>query len=177
MSRVGNKPVVVPAGVTVTVTDDLLQVKGPKGELTEKLPGFVSAKVDGSQLIFSRADDSRAARANHGLIRALASNMVTGVTKGFERQLEIKGVGFRAEVKSNVLTLFIGFSHSVPFEIPSDVGIVVGKDGSLTISGISRQRVGQVAAVVRGFRVPDHYKGKGIRYKDEVVRIKEGKSA
>jgi len=127
--------------------------------------------------LLSREDDSRGARANHGLIRALSANMVTGVTKGFERQLEVRGVGFRAEVKGTTLTLFIGFSHSVPFEIPSDVSIVVGKDGVLTISGVSRQRVGQVAAVVRGFRTPDHYKGKGIRYKDEVVRIKEGKSA
>lgn len=177
MSRVGKQPVVIPKGVNVSVSADTVTIKGPKGELHQLLPSLVSAAVEGGEVVISRADDSRDARARHGLVRALVKNMVVGVTTGFEKKLEIQGVGFKAEVKGKTLVMNLGYSHPVEFLIPSGISIAVEKNVNVSVQGIDRQRVGQVAAVIRKFREPDHYKGKGIRYVGEYVRIKTGKSA
>ncbi|MBA2319636.1 MAG: 50S ribosomal protein L6 [Deltaproteobacteria bacterium] len=177
MSRVGKQPVVIPKGVTVSVSSDTVTVKGPKGELQQVIPSLVSAAVEGGEVVISRADDSRDARARHGLVRALVRNMVVGVTTGFEKKLEIQGVGFRAEVKGKTLVMNLGYSHPVEYPIPAGISIAVEKNVNLSVQGIDRQRVGQVAAVIRKFREPDHYKGKGVRYVGEYVRIKTGKSA
>jgi large subunit ribosomal protein L6 len=177
MSRVGKVPVQIPKGVTVSVADNGVSVKGPKGELRQELPTLVSAAVQEGAIVVSRADDSRQGRANHGLARALVKNMVTGVTQGFEKKLEIQGVGFRAEVKGKMLVMQLGFSHPVEYAIPQGITIAVDKNVNLSVNGIDRQKVGQVAAVIRKFREPDHYKGKGVRYVGENVRIKTGKSA
>lgn len=177
MSRIGKAPVVVPSGVTATVEGGNITVKGPKGQLTQFIPTLVSVGVEGGEIIVTRDNDGRQARANHGLTRALIGNMVTGVTSGFEKRLEIQGVGYRAEVKGSNLMLLLGFSHPVEFPIPADVKIVAEKQTSIIISGIDKQRVGHVASVIRSFRSPDHYKGKGVRYVGETVRLKAGKSA
>lgn len=177
MSRVGKQPVAVPSGVTVSVNGGSVAVKGPKGELHQALPSLVSAKLDAGVLVVARDDDSRQARANHGLARALLRNMVVGVTQGFEKKLEVQGVGFRAEVKGRTLVMNLGYSHPIEFAIPAGIQIAVDKNTNLSVQGIDRQVVGQVAAVIRGYRVPDHYKGKGVRYAGETVRIKAGKSA
>jgi large subunit ribosomal protein L6 len=177
MSRVGKQPVAIPKGVNVSVSSDTVTVKGPKGELKQVLPALVSAAVEGGEVLVSRADDSRDARARHGLVRALLKNMVVGVTSGFEKKLEIQGVGFRAEVKGKTLVMNLGYSHPVEYAIPAGIAIAVDKNVNVSVSGIDRQAVGQVAAVIRKFREPDHYKGKGIRYVGEYVRIKTGKSA
>lgn len=177
MSRVGKQPVAIPKGVTVSIADDTVMVKGPKGELKQLITGQVQAAVNDGAIVLSRLEESRQARASHGLMRALVKNMVVGVTTGFEKKLEIQGVGFRAEVKGNTLVLNIGYSHPVEYAIPEGIKIAVDKNVNLSIQGIDRQQVGQVAAVVRKFRQPDHYKGKGIRYVGENVRIKAGKSA
>lgn len=177
MSRIGKRPIDLPAGVTVTVTGDTVKVKGPKGELSQVIPERVSAKLEGKQLVFERAGEDRVSRANHGLIRAITQNMVVGVSEGFTKRLEVQGVGYRSEVKGKKLVLNLGYSHPVEFEIPSDIQISVDKDGKITIGGISRERVGQVAANIRSFRAPDRYKGKGVRYVGEHIALKEGKSA
>ena len=177
MSRVGKQPIGIPKGVNVAVSKDTVTVKGPKGELAQLLPELVSAAVEGGELHVSRADDSRDARARHGLVRALLKNMVVGVTDGFEKKLEIQGVGFRAEVKGRTLVMNLGYSHPIEFPIPPGISIAVEKNVNVSVQGIDRQRVGQVAAVIRKYREPDHYKGKGIRYVGEYVRIKTGKSA
>lgn len=177
MSRIGKKPVQVVKGVAVTVDGQTVKVKGPKGELAEQVAPLTSVAVDGGAVKIARADDSRIARANHGLMRALVQNMVIGVTQGFEKRLEIMGVGFKAEMKGRTLVLNLGFSHPVEFEVPQGIDIAVDKQTALIIKGTSKQRVSQVAAVIRQFRKPDHYKGKGVRYLGENVRIKAGKSA
>jgi large subunit ribosomal protein L6 len=177
MSRVGKQPVAVPSGVTVSVSGGSVAVKGPKGELHQVLPSLVAANVDAGLLVVTRDDESRQARANHGLARALLRNMVVGVTQGFEKKLEVQGVGFRAEVKGRTLVMNLGYSHPIEFAIPAGIQISVDKNTNLSVQGIDRQVVGQVAAEIRGYRVPDHYKGKGVRYSGETVRIKAGKSA
>ncbi len=175
MSRVGRKPVSVPKGVNVTLSGRTVAVKGPKGELKRELPSGVSVKVDGGTVHVARADDSRENRAKHGLIRALISNMVTGVTSGFERQLEINGVGYRAEVAGQKLTMALGFSHPVVYEMPKGIGAKVDKN-LLILSGSDRELLGEVAAKIRGFRPPEPYKGKGIKYVEETIRRKVGKT-
>lgn len=177
MSRIGKLPVDLPNGVSVEISSGTVQVKGPKGTLKQALPAHVDVKVEGKQLVVSRQSDMRQARANHGLTRALCRNLVIGVSTGFERKLEIVGVGYRAEVKGKNLVLSLGFSHPVEYAIPDGIAVTVGKDNSIVVSGIDKQRVGQVAADIRGFRKPDAYKGKGIRFSGEYVRIKAGKSA
>lgn len=177
MSRVGKQPVVIPKGVTVDVNPDQIKVKGPKGELTQRFVANIGASVEDGNIVFTRSDESRVARANHGLMRALVKNMVTGVTTGFNQKLEIQGVGFRAEVKGRMLVMNLGYSHPVEFPIPEGITVAVDKNVNLSIQGIDRQQVGQVSAVIREFRTPDHYKGKGVRYSGEQVRIKAGKSA
>lgn len=177
MSRIGKKPITIPSGVTVTVSGSQITVKGPKGELSTGVADLISARVDGSELVFERANESRTARANHGLSRALVANMVTGVTTGFTKRLEVRGIGYRADVKGKKLVLNLGYSHLIEFDIPSDIKIEVDRDNKITVSGIDKARVGQVAANIRDFRKPDRYKGKGVRYEGEYISLKAGKSA
>lgn len=175
MSRVGKKPVAIPGGVTVTATPSEIKVKGPKGELKRAVPTGVSVKVDGKAAQVARADDSRPSRAKHGLVRALLQNMVTGVSTGFTRELEINGVGYRAEVKGKALTLALGYSHPIDFALPTGVEAKVDKN-RIILSGIDRELLGQTAAKLRDFRPPEPYKGKGIKYVEETIRRKVGKT-
>ncbi len=177
MSRIGNKPVAVPSGVTVSSADGRLTVKGPKGELSQKIAEGISFEIEGDVAKVNRANDSKPYRANHGLMRALLNNMVTGVSKGFERKLEINGVGYKASTQGNKAIFNLGYSHPIEFPFPEGVTIAVDKNTSVTVSGIDKEKVGQAAAEIRGFRPPDSYKGKGVRYEGEYVRLKAGKSA
>lgn len=177
MSRIGKLPIALPSGVSVVVSDGVMRVKGPKGELSQRVAGKVSLQQEPGVLKVVRADDSRQARANHGLTRALLSNMVQGVTKGFERKLEIQGVGFKSEVKGKTLVLSLGYSHTIEFPFPDGVTIDVEKGTKLTIKGFDRQVVGQTAAKLRAFREPDSYKGKGVRNDGEHIKLKAGKTA
>lgn len=176
MSRIGKLPIAVPDKVTVSIGDNIT-VKGPKGELSRPIVAGVSVVLEDNVLQVNRDSDHRTHRANHGLMRALLNNMVTGVTKGFEKKLEIIGVGYKAEMKSQTLVMNLGFSHLVEYVPPKGVSITVDKNTKLTISGSDKEAVGQTAAVIRGFRPPDAYKGKGVRYENEVVRLKAGKAA
>jgi large subunit ribosomal protein L6 len=176
MSRIGKQPIQIPEGVTVTVGDGAIQVKGPKGQLSVTVPPAISASVEDGSVVFTRPDDTKESRSLHGLARALANNMVIGVTQGFSKRLEIEGVGYRADVKGSQLTLTLGFSHPVVMEVPQ--GLMVSMDGNtkLKIEGIDKQSVGQFAADVRRLRPPEPYKGKGIRYAGEYIRRKVGKT-
>ena len=176
MSRVGNKPVALPVGVGVAVKDGIVSVKGAKGELVRRLPSGVSLDLLERELFVRREDDSAPNRAKHGLVRALLSNMVVGVSSGFEKKLEIQGIGYKAEVKGSVLNLNLGYSHPVEFPFPTGVSVKVDGGTKLTVLGIDREAVGQAAAEIRAFRSPDSYKGKGVRYVGERVRLKAGKS-
>lgn len=175
MSRIGKKPVPVPQGVTVTIEGQTVKVKGPKGELQCQLVDLVNVKLEGDEVIVSPVDESQPARAAWGLSRTLVSNMVVGVTDGFTKALEINGVGYRAAVQGSGLQLNLGYSHDVVFQIPSDIQIVTPKPTEIVVSGIDKQRVGQVAAEIREWRKPEPYKGKGIKYADEYIFRKEGK--
>ena len=179
MSRIGKKPIVLPSGVTVAVTGNVVTVKGPKGEVTLHILPEVAVAVEGPTVSVARHGDARDARARHGLTRALLANMVTGVTQGYEKRLEIIGVGFKAQAKGKSVTLQLGFSHSIEYKAPD--GIEIQNDAEnkqiLVIRGIDRQLVGQAAADIRSLRPPEPYKGKGIRYVDEIVRRKVGKAA
>lgn len=178
MSRIGRLPVQLPAGVSVSLDgENHVKVKGPKGELDCAVVEYTSLDIQGSQVVVNRSSEIRQARANHGLMRSLLGNMVTGVSQGFSKQLEVIGIGYRADVKGNTLVLNLGYSHPVEFVIPGGIDIQADKQNKITVSGIDKQQVGQVAAVIRGFRKPDHYKGKGVRYANEYVRLKTGKSA
>ena len=177
MSRIGKLPVVVPDKVNINVSDTgLVVIEGPKGSLRLDLPEGVSVNRDGANLTVNRESDQRRHRANHGTARALLSNMMTGVTKGFTKQLEIRGVGYRAAVKGQFLDLQLGYSHPVQHPIPVGVEVKVDENTKITINGIDKQVVGQFAAEVRSYRRPEPYKGKGVRYVDEYVRRKAGKS-
>ena len=177
MSRIGNKPVALPSGVTVTVNGEQLVVKGPKGQLQQKIAQGVTFDVQSDTVSVVRANDSKPFRANHGLMRALLNNMVIGVTNGFERKLEINGVGYKAAIQGNKAVFNLGFSHPIEVPFPEGVTISVDKNTLVTVSGIDKEKVGQCAAEIRGFRPPDSYKGKGVRYEGEYVRLKAGKSA
>jgi large subunit ribosomal protein L6 len=177
MSRVGKSIITLPSGVTVSVNDGIVAVKGPKGELKQPLVHGIGIQVDGFTLQVTRPDELRQSRASHGLIRALLNNMVVGVSTGFERKLEVIGVGYRADVQGAKLVLNLGYSHLVEYQVPNGVSVSVDKQNVISITGIDKQQVGQVAADVRAFRRPDSYKGKGVRYSGEYVRIKTGKSA
>lgn len=175
MSRVGKQPIPIPTGVTITVDNDMVTVKGPKGELSQRLIDGVNIKQTDDQIEVTRINDEAKNRASHGLYRTLISNMVVGVTQGFEKKLEVNGVGFRVNVAGNVLKLSVGYSHEVNYQIPESVSITA--DGNLiTVSGIDKQQVGQAAAEIRSVRKPEPYKGKGIKYVDERIRRKAGKS-
>jgi large subunit ribosomal protein L6 len=175
MSRIGRKPLVLPKGVTVTPKAGTVGVKGPKGELAKALPSGVSLKIEGSKLTVERADDSRQNRAKHGLIRAHLANMVKGVTDGWVRELEINGVGYRAEVAGETVTMALGYSHPVVFKLPKGVAAKVDKN-RLILSGADRDVLGQTAAKFRELRPPEPYKGKGVKYVEEVIARKVGKA-
>jgi len=177
MSRIGKLPIALPSGVTVNVADGVVKVKGPKGELTQRMASGVSLQQEGSTLQVVRADESRQVRSNHGLTRALVANMVTGVTKGFERKLDIQGVGFKSEVKGKAIVLSLGYSHTIEFPFPDGIVIDVEKGTKLTIKGSDRQVVGETAAKLRSLRSPDSYKGKGVRNEGEHIKLKAGKTA
>lgn len=177
MSRIGKMPIPVPAGVAITVADGQLKVNGPKGLLTQKMASGVSIVNEAGVARVVRADDSRQVRANHGLTRALLNNMVKGVTTGFERKLDIQGVGFKSEVKGTTLVMQLGFSHPINFPFPDGITISVEKGTKLTVKGSDRQIVGETAAKLKSFRPPDSYKGKGVRFEGEHVRLKAGKTA
>lgn len=175
MSRVGKLPIKIPAGVTITVDNDFVTVKGPKGELKQfTMPG-ITVKQDDGQAIVTRVDDQPENRAKHGLVRALINNMVIGVTEGFSKKLEIHGVGFRVALAGNQLKMNLGFSHQVEYTLPEGIAATV-EQNTITISGITKQQVGQVAAEIRALKKPEPYKGKGIRYEGEHIIRKSGKS-
>ncbi|HVJ55472.1 MAG TPA: 50S ribosomal protein L6 [Aliidongia sp.] len=175
MSRVGKHPVPVPAGVDVRIADQILTAKGKLGSLSMPLTAEITAAVEDGHVVVKPANDGKRARMMWGTTRALISNVVNGVSKGFSVGLEINGVGYRAAVNGKVLNLQLGFSHDIEFPIPSDVTIVCEKPTAITVSGADKQRVGAVAAKLRSFRGPEPYKGKGVKYVHETIRRKEGK--
>ncbi len=175
MSRVGKMPVALPSGAEATITAAQITVKGPLGSLTQSLNGLVQIENNSGTLSFKAANDSREANAMSGTIRALVNNMVNGVTKGFEKKLTLVGVGYRAAAQGDKLNLSLGFSHPVVHQMPVGVKVETPTQTEILIKGINRQQVGQVAAEVRAYRSPEPYKGKGVRYSDEVVVIKETK--
>jgi large subunit ribosomal protein L6 len=178
MSRVGRKEIPLPKGVEVKQEGTNVTVKGPKGSLTTPLVPGIDVTVENNVVQFRRANDEGKTRAFHGLMRALVANNVTGVSDGFKRELDIIGVGYRAEVKGREVVFALGYSHPVRFPIPEGIDIAVEpKSGHITITGIDKQKVGQTAAEIRSLRAPDPYKGKGIKYSDEVIRRKAGKAA
>jgi len=175
MSRVGKMPIPVPAGVEVTITIEKISVKGSQGTLSLPLTGQVTIKNESNTLTFAPADETREANAMSGTVRALVNNMVNGVSKGFEKKLSLVGVGFRAQAQGDKLNLSLGFSHPIVHSMPAGVKVETPTQTEIIIKGIDRQQVGQVAAEVRAYRSPEPYKGKGVRYVDEVVVIKETK--
>lgn len=182
MSRIGKAPITVPSGVTVTVgNDNVITVKGPKGELKQSIDRDIKVEVADGQVNLLRPTDQIRHRALHGLSRALLANLVKGVTDGYTKKLELVGVGFKAANQGNVLDLALGYSHNIIFEIPKELKVATaqekGQNPTISLEGIDRQLIGQVAAKIRGLRKPEPYKGKGVRYSGEVVRKKAGKAA
>jgi large subunit ribosomal protein L6 len=182
MSRIGKKPVAVLNGVNITVSaENVITVKGPKGELKQTIDRDIKVTVEGSEVIFTRPTDQIRHRAMHGLYRALVANMVKGVTEGYTKKLELVGVGYKASNQGNLLDLSLGYSHNILFEIPKELKVATqqekGENPKITLEGIDKQLLGQVAAKLRGLRKPEPYKGKGVKYVGEVVRRKAGKAA
>src|SRR5690606_2909614 len=177
MSRIGKAPIPVPSGVEVSIEDRHIAVRGPKGTLGRGIPGSITVRQDGDQLVVERPDDERQTRAMHGLVRSLVNNMVVGVTEGFRKELEIVGVGYRATAKGpDALELALGFSHPVNVKAPDGITFEVPAPNRIVVSGIDKEAVGQVAADIRAWRKPEPYKGKGIRYAGEHVQRKAGKA-
>lgn len=176
MSRIGRMPIPIPKEVSVSYDLSKIDIKGPKGQLTHLLPAGISVSVEDGKIFVRRVNDERNLKALHGLTRSIIANMVTGVTQGFEKRLEIVGVGFRADVQSNTLRLTLGFSHPVIFPIPEGIKIEVDRQTQITVKGIDKQLVGIVAAKLRSIKPPEPYKGKGIRYVGEKIRKKVGKA-
>lgn len=182
MSRIGKQPITVPSGVTVTVgADNVITVKGPKGELKQAIDRDIKVEVKDGQVLIQRPTEQIRHRAMHGLYRSLLSNLVKGVTEGYTRELELVGVGYKAANQANLLDLSLGYSHNIIFEIPKELKVstetLKGQNPKIVLEGIDKQLIGQVAAKIRGLRKPEPYKGKGVKYKDEVVRRKAGKAA
>jgi large subunit ribosomal protein L6 len=176
MSRIGKIPVKVPSGVKVSFQDELITVEGPRGKLTQKYHPVISFETVGEEIVVSRANEEKQTKAYHGLYRNLLNNMVTGVSTGFTKTLIITGVGYRAEVQGNLLSMSLGYSSDVYVGIPEGLTVTAETPGKVVISGIDRQKVGQFASEIRKLRVPEPYKGKGVRYEDEKIRRKVGKS-
>ena len=176
MSRIGKKPIAVPAGVKVTIAQDQVTVEGKGGKLTTALPPYVGVELQDDKIVVSQTSDVRAANAMHGLARSLINNMVVGVTEGFKKELAIVGVGYKAALQGKVLNLSLGYSHPINFQSPEGIKITVTPDNKIIVEGCDKQLVGETAAQIRRFRSPEPYKGKGIRYVDERIVLKEGKS-
>ena len=176
MSRIGKLPVNVPTGVVLTIRNGKIAVKGPKGELTAAVPPKVDIEVGDNQVVVGRAGNDRIARAMHGMARTIIANMVDGVSKGFQKNLEIIGVGYKAELKSDYVVFALGYSHPIYFEVPEGIECRIDSPTKVSVLGVDRQLVGATAAKIRSFRPPEPYKGKGIKYSDETIRRKEGKS-
>ena len=178
MSRIGNKTITIPAGCEVNVSDsNEVTVKGPKGTLSRQFSPLIEIKVEGAEVNCKRANEAKTTKQLHGTTRALLHNMIVGTTEGFKKTLEIVGIGYRAEMKGNVLNLNLGSSHEINFDVEDGLTIETPNPTTIIVSGIDKQRVGEAAAQIRGFRKPEPYKGKGIRYKGEKVAHKEGKTA
>jgi large subunit ribosomal protein L6 len=177
MSRIGRLPIPIPKGVTVEQAGGEVRVKGPKGQLAQRLPAGITMETHEGALRFARADDGNQMRGVHGLARRLVANMVEGVTTGFTRVLEITGVGYRAESRGEILWLTLGYSHPIAYQLPKGVTAKVDKQVTVTLEGSDRQLLGEVAAAIRGLRPPEPYKGKGVRYAGEHIRRKAGKAA
>ncbi|HFI0464296.1 TPA: 50S ribosomal protein L6 [Streptococcus suis] len=176
MSRIGKKPIVIPAGVTVELNGHTVTVKGPKGELTRELAPNIKVEIQDNEITFTRPDDSKINRSLHGTTRSVVNNMVEGVSNGFKKELNLVGVGYRAQKQGNKLTLAVGLSHPVEFEESEGVGFEVPNNTTIIVEGFNKEKVGELAANIRAVRPPEPYKGKGIRYVDEFVRRKEGKT-
>ncbi|PKY93612.1 50S ribosomal protein L6 [Facklamia hominis] len=176
MSRIGKSPVTIPAGVTVSLDGHTVTVKGPKGELTRQLSPKISLEIKDNEIEFTRPDDSKENRSLHGTTRSIVNNMVVGVSEGFKKELQLIGVGYRAQKQGNKLVLNVGLSHSVEFEGEEGVGFDVPSNTSIIVEGFNKEKVGELAANIRAVRPPEPYKGKGIRYVDEYVIRKEGKT-
>ena len=176
MSRIGNKVIVLPAGVEITNNDNVVTVKGPKGELTREFSKDIEIRVEGTEVTLHRPNDSKEMKTIHGTTRALLNNMVIGVSEGFKKELEMRGVGYRAQLQGSKLVLAVGKSHPDEVEAPEGITFELPNPTNIVISGISKEVVGQTAAYVRSLRSPEPYKGKGIRYVGEYVRLKEGKT-
>ena len=176
MSKIGKLPVAIPAGVTVTVANNLVTVKGPKGELKQYFSNNIKGEVKGNEIVLTTANETKQANADHGLYRALISNMVKGVSEGYSKTLIITGVGFRAEVKGKELVMNLGYSSDYIALIPDGLTVVATPDGKVTVSGVSKQLVGEFCSQIRKLRKPEPYKGKGIRYETETIRRKVGKT-
>ena len=176
MSRIGKVPISIPKDVKVKLTDSILEVVGPSGRLTHRIPSELQISIEPEQILVTRPNDHRTIRSLHGLTRALIANMITGVTRGFEKRLEIQGIGYRADLQGNILRLTLGFSHPVLFPIPEGVKVEVEKQTNIKVKGIDKQLVGSVAAQIRSLKPPEPYKGKGIRYADEYIKLKVGKT-
>jgi large subunit ribosomal protein L6 len=177
MSRIGKKPVDIPAGVDVKLQDNSITIKGPKGQLAWNLPPETPVSVKENRIVVERADDTKKVRALHGLTRSLISNMVEGVTKGYQRVLDIVGVGYRAQVQGSKIVLSLGYSHPVEFQLPEGISATVDqKQTQITLAGIDKQKIGQIAANLNALRKPDAYKGKGIRYSGQRLKLKVGKT-
>lgn len=176
MSRIGKLPVIIPDGVQVTLQDNVITVKGPKGELTRELHNEMEIVLDGNTLVVNRPSESNKHRALHGLTRTLVNNMVEGVTKGFQKNLELVGVGYRAQLQGKKLVLQVGYSHPVEFEPNKDMEIEVPAPNKIIVKGINKEEVGTLAANIRAVREPEPYKGKGIRYEGERIKLKAGKA-
>lgn len=176
MSRIGKKPIALPEGVKVDIKDGLVLVEGPKGSLSRPLLEGIQLDVEESTLLVKRANDTKRVRSYHGLMRTLVANMVEGVSKGFEKKLEIVGIGYRSELQESGITLFLGYSHPINFPLPAGISADIEKQTLVTIKGIDKELVGQVSAKIRDLRRPDPYKGKGVKYAGEVLRKKAGKT-
>ena len=176
MSRIGKLPIPIPDKVDVKIDGDRIAVKGPLGEMSRALPERINAVIEGGTLVLQRSDESREARSNHGLARSLTANMVEGVSKGFERSLEIKGVGYRASEAGKYLRFDLGYSHPIYFELPEGVTAEIKRNIAVTLRGYNKEVLGKAAATIRSFRKPEPYKGKGIKYSDEVIVRKVGKA-
>ena len=177
MSRIGRQPIIVPAGVTVSIEPERVTVNGPRGELSERIPRDIQVEQSDDQVLVKRPTDRGEHRALHGLTRSLIANMVQGVTDGYEKRLEIQGVGYRAQLKGKNLELAVGYSHQVPIAAPAGIEFEVPQPTRVVVKGISKQLVGETAAIIRKQRPPEPYKGKGIRYEGEYVQRKVGKRA
>lgn len=177
MSRIGKKPVTFPKNVKISQSDDIVKVEGPKGTLSSKLPEGITVAIGEGNIVVERKSEELSARAYHGLARTLIGNMVQGVSAGFEKKLEISGVGYRAELSGHSLKFILGFSSPVEYDIPKGIDIKLDKQVNIVVSGIDKQLVGRVAAEIRSLKKPEPYKGKGIKYADEYIKRKAGKSA